>query len=80
VAKRYLSKWQIHNSYFPRDTHPSHGGFSGGKNACIVKPAELTKEVIASNELATSKILFHVPQTNISYLNGKWLFHHISIG
>lgn len=40
--------------------HISHGGCSEEKSVCIVKIAELTKEVITDNELTTSKILPHV--------------------
>lgn len=48
-----------------------HGGVSAGKSVCTVKTADLTKEVIADNELTSSKMLFHVLQTNILHLNGK---------
>lgn len=48
-----------------------HGDFSEGKSGCTVKTAELTKEVITDNELTSSKMLFHVVQTNILHLNGK---------
>lgn len=48
-----------------------HGGFSEGKSVCTAKTAELTKKVITDHELTSSKMLFHVVQTNILYLNGK---------
>lgn len=56
---------------FPRRLIVFLMGGSEGKSICTVKTADLTKEVIADNELTSSTMPFPVVQTNVLHLNGK---------
>ena len=47
------------------------GVFQKARAFVLQKTAELTKEVITDNELTSSKMLFHMVQTNILHPNGN---------